>query len=399
MKKYILLQLALLTLNSSYAQSWNELDLNTDERLNKIHFTSDEAGYIIGDNGLLLKTIDGGNNWVATDVGVSLNLMAISFVGNNVGYINGLKTIDGGITWFTQTASEEFGLIHALDENNLIAGLADDFSGDIYKSSDGGDSWEIIANPIFPLAGAYNDVCFINDELGYLSAWYSEHLVKTIDGGDNWIEIVIDIVDGADFSTDDFRAVDFPTENIGLVTHENGILKTSDAGNTWSEIKPDNLSSSFYPEKIIALSTDNYIVVGGFPNVEIEKIYETTDGGTSWTESVNILDALFDVACTSANCFAVGSNGKVYRKENTTSTNNELSENSTIKIYPNPTQDFLNIENSLGITEVRIFNIEGKLLNSYSGNNRIDIAYLNSGIYFIKVISDETIFTSKVIKK
>ncbi|MFK8102982.1 MAG: hypothetical protein AB8G15_10675 [Saprospiraceae bacterium] len=50
---------------------------------------------------------------------------------------------DGGITWTVQSSSQEFGLIHAIDENNLIAGKDATFSfaEDIYKSSDDGDNW------------------------------------------------------------------------------------------------------------------------------------------------------------------------------------------------------------------------------------------------------------------
>ena len=41
------------------AQSWNLFDIGTNENLNKIYFTNDTIGFISGDNGLLLKTLDG----------------------------------------------------------------------------------------------------------------------------------------------------------------------------------------------------------------------------------------------------------------------------------------------------------------------------------------------------
>ena len=402
MKILVSILLILFTVNTSNAQ-WVEIDINTNETLHQIYFVDNDAGYIAGNNGLLFRTTNGGANWTQINTNVSHNLFSISFANETTGFINGLKTTDGGLTWTPQSASEEFGLIHALDENNLIAGLDGTFSfyGDIYKSSDGGESWEVIANPINPLAGAYNDVCFVNDDLGYLSAWYSGHLVKTTDGGANWTEIIIDEVDGLSFSSDDYRSVYFPTEDIGLVTHQNGILKTSDGGDTWSEIKPAGLDLSFYPQSIIALSTEDYIVVGGFPNIdELEKIYETSDGGNTWAESVNIQEALFDINCTMANCFAVGTNGKVYKKENIVSSTLDNKDYPTLNIYPNPTKDILSIETNLSLTEISILNLNGRLIyTSFEHKDKIDISHLPSGIYFIKVISDKGVFTKKVIKK
>lgn len=401
MKTIFSILLILFTLNQSIAQ-WVEIDLNTSETLNQIYFINNDSGYIVGNNGLLFRTTDGGDNWIQINTNVSHNLFNISFANETIGFINGLKTTDGGLTWTIQPASEKFGLIHALDENNLIAVLDEAFSfyGDIYKSSDGGESWEIIANPIAPSTGAYTDVCFINDDLGYLSAWYFGHLVKTIDGGDNWTEIIIDEVDGLSFSNDDFRSVYFFTEDLGLVAHQNGILKTSDGGNTWSEIKPEELSESFQPESIIALSTANYILVGGFPNVELEKIYETSDGGITWIESVNTQEALFDVNCTMTNCFAVGTNGKVYKKENIVSSVLDNIDHPALNIYPNPTKDILSIETNLSLMEISILNTNGKLIyTSFEYKDKIDISYLHPGIYFIKVISDNGVSTKKIIKK
>ena len=40
------------------AQSWNVFDIGTNENLKKVYFTNDATGFIIGDNGLLLKTVD-----------------------------------------------------------------------------------------------------------------------------------------------------------------------------------------------------------------------------------------------------------------------------------------------------------------------------------------------------
>jgi photosystem II stability/assembly factor-like uncharacterized protein len=51
--------------------------------------------------GLILKTVDGGNNWVKQTSGISKVLLSVFFTNDNIGYVVGdggtiLKTITGG---------------------------------------------------------------------------------------------------------------------------------------------------------------------------------------------------------------------------------------------------------------------------------------------------------------
>ncbi len=64
----------------------------------------------------------------------------------------------------------------------------------------------------------------------------------------------------------------------------------------------------------------------------------------------------------------------------------ELAENETIKVYPNPANDFLNIvveDNAV----VEIISITGQVVERVNviGNTRVDISSLNSGVYFVRV--------------
>lgn len=81
--------------------------------------------------------------------------------------------------------------------------------------------------------------------------------------------------------------------------------------------------------------------------------------------------------------------------------NNSLSE---FVIYPNPTNDVLNIlnkENSI-ITKVNVIDLLGKTIftSNYDVSNvTVDLSSLNSGIYFVEVYSNELKTVQKVIKK
>lgn len=69
-------------------------------------------------------------------------------------------------------------------------------------------------------------------------------------------------------------------------------------------------------------------------------------------------------------------------------------------IYPNPTSKGFSIESKHQITNVSIYDIHGKLLKSYSGDNRYyNIETLNAGIYFLNIETVNGTFTQKLIKK
>jgi len=75
---------------------------------------------------------------------------------------------------------------------------------------------------------------------------------------------------------------------------------------------------------------------------------------------------------------------------------------TSVKVYPNPTNGELTIENGqLKIENIDIYDIMGKkiIVNSQlSIINSINIAHLPSGIYFIKISTEAGTVTKKVIK-
>lgn len=78
----------------------------TSNDLNKIHFITDNIGFIAGDK-VVLKTTNGGFSWSIIKESSGMTFTAIRFANNLTGYLGGndqyyayiYKTIDGGITW------------------------------------------------------------------------------------------------------------------------------------------------------------------------------------------------------------------------------------------------------------------------------------------------------------
>ncbi|MBK8734611.1 MAG: T9SS type A sorting domain-containing protein [Saprospiraceae bacterium] len=61
--------------------------------------------------------------------------------------------------------------------------------------------------------------------------------------------------------------------------------------------------------------------------------------------------------------------------------NTESKEKSTIKIYPNPCQDFITINGMTSSSNLSLFDLQSNQIQVKNDNDRIDLSNLNSGIY------------------
>jgi hypothetical protein len=81
---------------------------------------------------------------------------------------------------------------------------------------------------------------------------------------------------------------------------------------------------------------------------------------------------------------------------------NNILDNDNITIYPQPATNTLNIEMKGNINEVKelqLFDIKGSLLLSQlinQDNTSLDVSGFDSGVYFVKIQSDKTVFTQKI---
>jgi hypothetical protein len=75
--------------------------------------------------------------------------------------------------------------------------------------------------------------------------------------------------------------------------------------------------------------------------------------------------------------------------------------NSSINIYPNPSSDFISINNNSEHATLQLFDINGKLIltKRLSANeNKLDISTIKNGLYIAKIISPDNVKTTKIIK-
>lgn len=76
--------------------------------------------------------------------------------------------------------------------------------------------------------------------------------------------------------------------------------------------------------------------------------------------------------------------------------------NSSLRVYPNPVKDMLNLTNKQNISNVEVFNMLGqqviaKTVNAAKG--QVDMSNLATGTYLVRVATDSEVQTIKVIKQ
>ena len=185
-------------------------------------------------------------------------------------------------------------------------------------------TWQEAPNIVTNTDGTrFDDVFFLNDNLGWAANGQHGAIYKTTDGGLNWTEqLNHSELPGNNYY---FRNVEFLDENIGFVGTLNGAFyKTTDGGDNWTLVtlspNPNAIcgintvgSSTVYgcgayfqPAHIIKSSdsgvTWSYIDMSAYANALVEIkfldelngfaagrnntgaiVLKTTDGGTTWT--------------------------------------------------------------------------------------------------------------------
>ena len=73
----------------------------------------------------------------------------------------------------------------------------------------------------------------------------------------------------------------------------------------------------------------------------------------------------------------------------------EIESQKEITIYPNPSSDYIFIEFDQEITDLKILNINGKIIKALSPVKYVNVSFLNKGIYFLKINNNFIKFIKK----
>jgi ligand-binding sensor domain-containing protein len=127
--------------------------------------------------------------------------------------------------------------------------------------------------------------------------------------------------------------------------------------------------------------------------------------GTNWT-TYTTEDGLADnwvtsIAIDAQNNIWFGTDGGVSKLSFKPTGINPVIQKNSLQIYPNPVQNILQVDLSGKTGLLEIHDISGKSVlqkQIIDNNTSIDVSGLDNGIYIIKVLSDNQIFTSKIVK-
>ncbi len=272
--------------------------------LSMVEFTDASFGIAAGTGGAMMRTNNGGNSW--EDISnptfnpwdsytglcyLSPNVL-IAAASNAQLY----KSFDRGTSFDLIYQQPENASIDAVDFLNEDTGwilanvryvddvnFVDTFHQFIYRSTDGGISWDS-SSTVFPYDLGWSErkqlrvVKFLNATTGF-AAGDSGSIYKTTDGGINWIKQTPPPY----ASSKTLTSIAIVDENTIFISGERNfwinegavLLKTTNGGNTW-EMSNNGLEPTGTYAKILMYNASEGLLFG------TGVVYATLNGGGSW---------------------------------------------------------------------------------------------------------------------
>lgn len=280
-------------------------------------FINDLNGWAIGDNGTLLKTVDGGERWATADLNPRIQPSGIFFLNNNQGWIVGnhrrqgivLQTADGGRSWQIQFQVAGFNLssLHSIwfadEQNGWVVGEAEkngSVRGMIFGTQDGGRSW---IQQYRGSSGTFlHEVKFFDARHGW--AVGDEGILYTSSGGREWRK-QRDAEKMCCFGLSVLSATE-----AWVVGGRGVMLHTNDAGRNWEMAQLPTEHREHWLDSVVFVDSARGWVAG-----EEGAIFHTEDAGRTWRrEGSEPSEYIRALAATNTSIFAVGNNGIILRR-------------------------------------------------------------------------------------
>ena len=459
MKNVLLPLLFLLFGTVLKAQQWTPVTMNeipADFDIEAISVVNADVVWVIADTALyvqrppsnyiplVLRTINGGVTWqvirpvevigrFAKDIyAISADTAIITTAGSISSDTKTIfKTTNGGLTWNQITASGNSGifLIQFFDAMNGVVVN----NNRISTTNDAGNTWtQVAASNIPAFLSGETDIHYTADNF---SARYGDRMwfgtnkgrvMRTLDRGLTWQ------IFPAAGSNDNVTSIAFTDANNGVLTaalNGNGstlyaqskLFTTNDGGNTWAAAPAAPMGE--ITQLTAVPGAPNHYFAGSVDEVNGSNpvIARNTNGfaSQSW---ITTLDSAYISAiefADSATGYAavyssrVGNqviirgetfiSGAIWKWTGSVLTNTaELKQELDIKIFPNPSSDWVFIERTDGDTSplfVTLSDLSGRVvfLNEIL-YNKLNINNLPKGIYFLKIQTKQGIALRKIVR-
>ncbi|MCW9097644.1 MAG: YCF48-related protein [Ignavibacteriaceae bacterium] len=327
--------------------------------MESVYFAESNTGWIVGRDGTILMTSNGGNDWINQISGTSVDLYSVHFGDNDNGWAVGeagtiLMTSNGGDDWNHQISgiSETLNSIFYIDINRGWT-VGDD--GTILHTANGGEDWspQNSGTTLF-----LRDVFFKDTLNGWIVG--NNTILRTTDGGNNWISVP---------TNETCFSVYFTDVSNGWIVGSGKIQHSTNGGNSWHHQIVTDFS---YLNSIYFTDKNTGWVVG-----DRQAIFKTTTGGVSFVEEEQQPDEIpinYSVSQNFPNPFNPTTKIKFSIPQ---------SSNIVIKVFDilgSEIETLVNEEKSAGIYEI----------TWYAEN-------LPSGVYFYQLKAGKFISTKKMV--
>ncbi|NUN07776.1 MAG: T9SS type A sorting domain-containing protein [Ignavibacteriaceae bacterium] len=258
--------------------NWETTSIDSLGRtVNAVEKVSPLIWYAVGSGGLLVKTTDGGQSGFPLSTGFTDNFYDVDFIDADTGYITGaggrvLKTTDGGLTWVAKNAGYTNNVYALQVRAANDVWVANSSTSAVKRSTDYGETWTTVA--VSGLTQTIWDICWIDDQRGWLATQNGGRVYYTTDGGTTWSNTIVNNLIVPNF-------VLFLDANTGFVTNNNNgtIYKSTDGGLTYT-----GYATGTEPIYNISVFGSALVATGRYGS-----IYKSTDAGVTWVPLMNAI--------------------------------------------------------------------------------------------------------------
>lgn len=399
----------------SYAQ-WYIQPSGVTTVLNDMEFINSTTGWVCGENGVILKTTNGGINWISQpNEAVGKPLFGIHPVNENVVYCAGwfetiLKTTNGGTNWITlrngiSGQGNSYFSVHFLNENTGWIGSTNTPLAKVLKTTNGGLNWSenIMSLWLYDI--------YFKDSLNGIGVGEASYYCLTSNGGVNWILRTTERT-GSFFRISILNS----DKNKGFIVSTTGLnaYKTTNFGATFDSVgyipdlqTPYSIYCSEFINDSIGWAAGSYGI-----------LYKTVNGGRTWRTQNSMSEAYIAniYALNDSVVWTCGAGGRILHTTNGGDTITAIRQISSIlpddfhlyQNYPNPFNNSTIIKfkvKETGKYSLIFYDVAGKEIQKELSMELKPGEYqytfqnekLSSGIYFYKLYNDKRSLTKKMI--
>jgi photosystem II stability/assembly factor-like uncharacterized protein len=418
MKKTLFFLIILYFSISIANAQWIQQSSGVNTQLFKIKFLNRYTGWTCG-AGVILKTTDGGNNWVnVPHPAPNKNFYGLCILDSNTIYVTGyfetiLKTTNSGQSWIEiKNGPVGQGLSYrAVFFINYNTGWIGTLSQKILKTTNAGQNFiEYFINYPYEIYDLY-----FKDSLNGIGIDNGNGPYKTTNGGINWYYASIYL---GTIHPWFYNASVINNQYCFLPGSDGRIFKSTDFGETWDSIGKTPLILGTNSGVFANLMTG--WVGGNYYN----KLFKTTNGGLNWIQENVIPFGWFSIFCYNE-LVVWGVSGPNFIMHTTTggqpfsqvSSNNKqiISRYELFQNYPNPFNPSTKIKYQISEKEngelkigksfisIKISDVLGReistLVNEKQSNGiyevRLDGYNFSAGIYFYALFADNLLIDTK----